>query len=55
MYGAVVGGVIVGVLDNLAATYVSASLRDTFVFSLVILVLLVRPQGLFGEKSFARV
>jgi branched-chain amino acid transport system permease protein len=55
MYGAVIGGVIVGVLDNLAATYVSASLRDTFVFSLVILVLLVRPQGLFGEKSFARV
>jgi branched-chain amino acid transport system permease protein len=55
MYGAVAGGVIVGVLDNLAATYVSASLRDTFVFSLVILVLLVRPQGLFGEKSFARV
>jgi|SRR5215207_2122741 branched-chain amino acid transport system permease protein len=55
MYGAVIGGVIVGILDNLAATYVSASLRDTFVFSLVILVLLVRPQGLFGEKSFARV
>jgi branched-chain amino acid transport system permease protein len=55
MYGAVVGGVLVGVLDSLAATYVSASLRDTFVFSLVILVLLVRPQGLFGEPSFARV
>jgi branched-chain amino acid transport system permease protein len=55
MYGAVIGGVIVGVLDNLAATYVSASWRDTFVFSLVILVLLVRPQGLFGEKTFARV
>jgi branched-chain amino acid transport system permease protein len=55
MYGAVVGGVIVGVLDNLAATYVSASMRDTFVFSLVILVLLIRPQGLFGEKTFARV
>ena len=55
MYGAVVGGVLVGVLDSLAATYVSASLRDTFVFSLVVLVLLVRPQGLFGEPSFARV
>jgi branched-chain amino acid transport system permease protein len=55
MYGAVIGGVLVGVLDSLAATYVSASLRDTFVFSLVILVLLARPQGLFGEPSFARV
>jgi branched-chain amino acid transport system permease protein len=55
MYGAVVGGVLVGVLDSLAATYVSASLRDTFVFTLVIAVLLVRPQGIFGEPSFARV
>ena len=55
MFGAVIGGVLVGVLDSLAATYVSASLRDTFVFSLVILVLLVRPQGIFGEPSFARV
>lgn len=55
MYGAVIGGVVVGVLDNVAANYVSASLRDTFVFSLVILVLLARPQGLFGEKTFARV
>jgi branched-chain amino acid transport system permease protein len=55
MYGAVIGGVLVGVLDSMAATYVSASLRDTFVFSLVILVLLARPQGLFGEQNFARV
>jgi branched-chain amino acid transport system permease protein len=55
MYGAVLGGIAVGVLDNVAANYVSASLRDTFVFSLVILVLLARPQGLLGEKSFARV
>jgi branched-chain amino acid transport system permease protein len=55
MYGAVVGGVLVGILDSLAATYISASLRDTFVFSLVILVLLARPQGIFGQPSFARV
>ncbi|MFE2499444.1 branched-chain amino acid ABC transporter permease [Streptomyces scopuliridis] len=55
MYGAVVGGLTVGVLDNLAATYVSAGYRDTFVFSFTILVLLIRPQGLFGERTFQRV
>jgi branched-chain amino acid transport system permease protein len=55
MYGAVVGGLIIGLLDNLAATYVSASFRDTFVFSVTVLMLLVRPQGLFGERSFQRV
>lgn len=55
MVGAVVGGLIIGVLDNVAASYVSASFRDTFVFSIAVLVLLLRPQGLFGTKVFERV
>jgi len=55
MYGAVVGGLTVGVLENLAASYLSASFRDTFVFSLTVLVLLIRPQGLFGTRTFQRV
>jgi branched-chain amino acid transport system permease protein len=55
MIGAVVGGLIIGVLDNLAASYVSASFRDTFVFTIAVLVLLVRPQGIFGRPTFQRV
>jgi branched-chain amino acid transport system permease protein len=55
MYGAVVGGLIIGVLENMAASYVSASFRDTFVFTFTILVLLIRPQGLFGTRTFQRV
>lgn len=55
MYGAVVGGLAIGVLDNLAANYVSAGFRDTFVFSFTVLVLLIRPQGLFGTRTFQRV
>ncbi|WP_329566914.1 branched-chain amino acid ABC transporter permease [Streptomyces sp. NBC_01361] len=55
MYGAVIGGLTVGVLDNLAATYVSAGYRDTFVFTFTIVVLLIRPQGLFGVRAFQRV
>jgi branched-chain amino acid transport system permease protein len=55
MYGAVIGGLAVGVLDNLAASYVSAGYRDTFVFTFTIVVLLIRPQGLFGMRAFQRV
>ncbi|MFB7993226.1 branched-chain amino acid ABC transporter permease [Streptomyces sp. NPDC056002] len=55
MYGAVIGGLTVGVLDNLAASYVSAGYRDTFVFTFTIVVLLIRPQGLFGTRAFQRV
>ncbi|MGW3736814.1 branched-chain amino acid ABC transporter permease [Streptomyces sp. NPDC005148] len=55
MYGAVIGGVTVGVLENVAASYVAAGYRDTFVFSFTILVLLIRPQGLFGTRTFQRV
>lgn len=55
MYGAVIGGLIIGVLDNLAAAYISASFRDTFVFTIAVLVLLIRPQGIFGRQTFERV
>lgn len=55
MHGAVIGGLIIGVLDNLAASYVSANFRDTFVFAVAIAVLLVRPQGLFSRRTFERV
>lgn len=55
MQGAVVGGLVIGVLDNFAASYVSASFRDTFVFGVAVAVLLIRPQGIFGQQTFQRV
>ncbi|WP_433503003.1 branched-chain amino acid ABC transporter permease [Pseudonocardia halophobica] len=55
MVGAVVGGLAIGVLDNLAATYVAAGWRDTVVFGVAVLVLLIRPEGLFGKRSLQRV
>jgi branched-chain amino acid transport system permease protein len=55
MYGAVLGGLLIGVMDSLAATYVSASFRDTFVFTAAVVLLLVRPHGLFGRAAFQRV
>jgi branched-chain amino acid transport system permease protein len=39
------------VLESLGALYISYTYRDTFAFVILILVLLLRPQGLFGERA----
>lgn len=52
--GALVGGLVVGVLDNLVAVGISSTWRDAIVFGLVIVVLIVRPSGLFGKKRYVR-
>jgi branched-chain amino acid transport system permease protein len=48
--GSIVGGFLLGVLESFGAVYISYAYRDTFGFVILILVLLFRPQGLFGEK-----
>ncbi len=55
-WGAVAGGLIVGVVENLAGTYlVGTELKLTLALVLIVAVLLVRPSGLFGRKLVARV
>ena len=49
--GAIAGGLIVGVLDNMAAVYVSTSYRQAVPLVLLVLVILFRPQGLLGRKE----
>lgn len=49
--GAVVASLFLGVFESFAAVYISYDYRDTFAFAFLILVLLLRPQGLFGEKG----
>ncbi len=46
--GAVLGGVLVGVTESLGAGYLSGSYKDIYAFILLIVVLMVRPAGLFG-------
>jgi branched-chain amino acid transport system permease protein len=54
--GAVVGGLIVGVTENLVGTYLIASqLKLTVAFALIILVLVFKPNGLFGTTIVRRV
>jgi branched-chain amino acid transport system permease protein len=52
--GAVVGGLTIGIIDNLIGVEISTLWRDAVVFALVIVVLLVRPQGLFGKRRYVR-
>ena len=47
--GAILGGVILGVLDNLSAAYISSQYRGAFPLLFLIAVILLRPQGLLGR------
>jgi branched-chain amino acid transport system permease protein len=49
--GAIVGSLLLGVIESFGGVYVSYQYRDAFGLILLILVLLLRPRGLFGEKS----
>ena len=48
--GALLGGVIVGVSENLAAAYISAAYKDAVALVIFMLVILFKPQGLLGKK-----
>ncbi|HTL64326.1 MAG TPA: branched-chain amino acid ABC transporter permease [Pseudolabrys sp.] len=47
--GAVLGGVVLGVLDNLSAAYISSQYRGAFPLIILVAVILLRPQGLLGR------
>ena len=46
---------MLGLAENLIAVYVTSSFKDVLVFVLLILLLLLRPSGLFGRKQLTRV
>lgn len=48
--GAMIGGVLLGVIEKFAQAYISTQLSDAIVFSVLIIVLLVRPTGIMGKK-----
>jgi branched-chain amino acid transport system permease protein len=53
--GAVVGGLILGVSESLAGGFISIAFKNTLAFLIIILVLLVRPEGLLGKEFKERV
>jgi branched-chain amino acid transport system permease protein len=53
--GAIVGGIIIGVSESLAGIFLPAGFKDIFAYIILILVLLIRPQGIFGIAERKRV
>lgn len=48
LVGAVLGGLIIGIIENLVGHYVSPDMKIVFVFLLIVIVLYIRPQGILG-------
>lgn len=48
--GAMLGGIILGVAENLGAAYLASGFRDAIAFGILVLILLVRPTGLLGKN-----
>jgi len=55
LHGSVVGGLVVGVSESFAATFLGSSYRDSVAFIILILVLIIKPTGLFGKKDIKKV
>ena len=53
--GAMLGGVILGVIESLSKAYISTNLSDALVFGVLIVVLLVKPTGILGKKKITKV
>lgn len=53
--GVVAGGLLLGVIESFGATWVSIQLREPLTFAILLLVLLFRPEGLFGRQHLTRV
>lgn len=49
--GAVIGGYLLGLIESLAGGYISMVYADLFAFSVLVIVLAIRPTGLFGKKA----
>ena len=53
--GAFIGGLLLGIIENLSKAYISSQMADAIVFAVLIVVLLVRPTGLLGKKMNEKV
>ena len=53
--GALLGGLLLGIIENLTKAYISTQLSDAIVFGVLIIVLLIKPTGLLGKKRREKV
>ncbi|MED4353187.1 branched-chain amino acid ABC transporter permease [Schinkia azotoformans] len=52
--GAVIGGLILGLMESFGAGYISSGLKDAIVFGVILIILLIRPYGIMGEKNIGK-
>ena len=55
MVGGAFGGLVIGVAENMAGGYLGRGLKEIAGFVLIVLVLMVKPYGLFGQREIERV
>ncbi len=53
--GAMLGGILLGIIESISKAFISSELADAIVFGVLVIVLLVRPSGLLGKKKFVKV
>ena len=53
--GAMIGGIFIGLCEAYSASYISSEYSDLIVFGILIVTMLVRPQGLFGQRPLQKV
>ncbi len=51
MYGAIVGGILLGLVETLVAGYLSSTYKDMIAYALLLLFLFVKPTGIFNERA----
>ena len=49
--GAFLGAMVIGLIDSFSAYYIGSNLREVAVFTVFLLILILRPQGLFGGRQ----
>ncbi len=53
--GAMIGGIMLGIIEKISQTYISTQLSDAIVFGILIIILLVKPTGILGKKTNEKV
>ena len=53
--GAIIGGLLVGLIEQFAGAYISPKSSDILIYGLLLLILMFRPWGLFGQRELGRV
>ncbi|MDI4232896.1 hypothetical protein OZ411_08740 [Bradyrhizobium sp. Arg237L] len=55
MLGSGLGGLLIGITENLAGGYIGSGMKEVAGFAMIIVVLMIRPFGIFGQRDIERV